>query len=90
VGDLPAIPTDTPEGIRIHAIAETIRVLDEHMPSGGTGLELQNEDVRFVAARLGVPELFIESCMHVDNNSHEEHLEDYVAWRHQIAGKAVA
>ena len=83
--DLPPIPGDTPEGIRLLAIAETIRVLD----GIGYGLELQTDDVRVVARRLGVPALFFEAQLRVDTNCHDEHVAEYVAWRQQLAGKAV-
>ncbi|MBX3027779.1 hypothetical protein KF840_23030 [bacterium] len=91
--ELPAIPTDTPEGIRIHAIADTIRALDEPLPEYlCNGLELQTEDERELGKRLGVPALFIASILAegMTRNTREEDIEEYIAWRQRVAGKAGA
>lgn len=90
---LPPIPTDTPEGIRLHAIADTLWALDTPLPASmSCGLELQTEDERALAERLNVPVLFIGSVLgeHRERNSAVEDIEEYIAWRQRVAGKAVA
>lgn len=91
-GTLPPIPTDTPEGIRLHAIAATIRAIDDH--KGGYGLEIDH-DVRVAVARaLDMPVLFIAATCDeemADNLITDEQVAAYVVWRRQLAaGKAVA
>lgn len=88
---LPPIPTHTPEGIRAHAIRETIRALDQPSPSRNR-LELQPEEYEALGKQLGVPALFVAS-IHLENTEGEpftpDHFEEYLAWRQRLAAQGV-
>lgn len=86
---LPPIPSHTPEGIRAQAIRETIAALLEVK----NGVTIQTEEATRIAAALSVPALFVEQVTHRDyagDVTHDGSLEEFIAWRHQLAGKAVA
>lgn len=89
---LPPIP-GTPEGIRIAAIADTIRALNEPTEYSPMGLELQDEEFIVYGKRLGVPAAFIAAVYSETYSDHPQQtacLEEYCAWRAQLARKAVA
>lgn len=87
---LPPIPADTPEGIRIAAIAETIRALNTPTEDSPYGLELQSEEFMILGERLRVPAAFIAAVYYEafnDTPEQVEHIEAYVAWRRRLAGR---
>ena len=88
---LPPIPLDTREGIRAHAIADTIRALDYCPSHNESGLGLQSEDVLDIAGRLQVPAVFIESVIGERSGDSSivgvERLEEFIDWRMRLGGK---
>jgi hypothetical protein len=91
---LPPIPQDTPEGIRAHAIAETLRALDYCPTHNESGLGLQSEDVLDIAGRLQVPAVFIESVIAERSRGSsavgEQRLDEFVHWRLRLGEKTEA
>lgn len=84
---LPPIPTGTPAGIRAAAIRDTLRAI------GINKLHPQDEDIMEWARALHVPALFLIIALRDgtdDCYETERHAQDFVAWRMQLAGKAVA
>lgn len=83
---LPPIPTDTPEGIRVNAIAEAFNVFVEPKQYK---LQLQPGELNEMAKALRVPPLFL-GLLNGLADTDDEGVQEYVAWRHWLAGEAVA